>query len=244
MSSAGAVTEFSESVPSTAALNTAGKTPEDIRALNAAYQPLSFEQRIERLYHDFDPGRVLVTSSFAATSAYFLHIISRLRPAQTVFFIDTGFHFPETLKYKDYLVELFNLKVEDLRAEDYRHAYTATEKVYETDPDLCCTVNKIEPLDDIKGRYHVWVSSLMRWQSGYRAELDIFEVRRGIIKFNPMIDVTREERDAYVAEHGLPFHPLVAQGYASIGCTHCTVPGSDRNGRWPNRPKTECGLHF
>ena len=84
----------------------------------------------------------------------------------------------------------------------------------------------------------------MRWQSDHRSTLSIFETRRGIIKFNPMIDVSQEERDAYIADHKLPFHPLVAQGYSSIGCTHCTVPGEDRAGRWQGKPKTECGLHL
>ena len=78
----------------------------NIAALNEKYRPLSFAQRIEQLYRDFDPGKVMVTSSFAATSAYFLHIISRIRPQQTILFIDTGYHFPETLEYKDYLIKL------------------------------------------------------------------------------------------------------------------------------------------
>jgi len=84
----------------------------------------------------------------------------------------------------------------------------------------------------------------MRWQTEHRADLDIFEVRRGIIKFNPMIDVTQAERDQYIREHDLPFHPLVAKGYSSIGCLHCTVPGDGRSGRWVGKPKTECGLHL
>ena len=88
-----------------------------VAALNQQYRPLSFAQRIERLYRDFDPGTVMVTSSFAATSAYFLHIISRIRPEQTIFFIDTGFHFPETLSYKDYLIKLYGLTVRDVRPE-------------------------------------------------------------------------------------------------------------------------------
>jgi phosphoadenosine phosphosulfate reductase len=215
-----------------------------IAALNEAYAPLHFEERIRRLYRDFDPGDVLVTSSFAATSAYFLHIISRIRPEQVIHFVDTGYHFAETLAYRQYLIDLFKLKVEDLRAEDWKHQFTTEEKTWQRDPDFCCSINKVEPLEAIKPRYRVWVSSLMRWQTEHRAGLEIFEVRRGIIKFNPMIDVTREERDAYIREHELPFHPLVAKGYSSIGCTHCTVAGEGRSGRWLGKPKTECGLHL
>jgi phosphoadenosine phosphosulfate reductase len=215
-----------------------------VEALNRGYAPLGFEERLRRLYRDFEPGQVLVTSSFAATSAYFLHILSRIRPDQLIHFIDTGYHFPETLEYRRYLVERFGLRVEDVRAEDWKHRFTVDEKTYERDPDFCCSINKVEPLDAIKPRHAVWVSSLMRWQSDHRAELPLFERRRGIIKFNPMIDVSREERDRYIAEHDLPFHPLVARGYASIGCTHCTVAGEGRSGRWIGKPKTECGLHL
>jgi phosphoadenosine phosphosulfate reductase len=187
---------------------------------------------------------VLVTSSFAATSAYFLHIVSRIRPQQKIHFIDTGFHFAETLEYRRYLVELLGLTVEDVRAEDWQHQFTVDDKTYQRDPDYCCAINKVQPLEAVKQNFQVWVSSLMRWQTDHRAGLPVFELRRGMLKFNPMIDVTREERDRYIAEHQLPFHPLVARGYSSIGCSHCTVPGEGRSGRWVGKPKTECGLHL
>ncbi len=224
--------------------NSAGLSVQAIAELNDRYHSLNFEARLHKLYTDFRPEKIMVTSSFAATSAYFLHIISRIRPEQIIFFINTGFHFPETLLYRDYLIGLFHLKVEDLKADDYQHQYSEKEKLYETDPDFCCTINKISPLEAIKPNYDIWVSSLMSWQTDHRAGLDIFEERRGIIKFNPMIDVSREERDAYILEHKLPFHPLVAEGYSSIGCTHCTVKGEGRSGRWMGKPKTECGLHL
>ncbi len=224
--------------------NSAGLSAEAIARLNHDYAPLGFEARIRRLYRDFPPAKVLVTSSFAATSAYFLHIIASIRPAQVITFVDTGFHFPETLQYRDALVQRFGLTVQDIHADAYQHDWSVKERLYETDPDFCCSINKVQPLEAIKPDYEVWVSSLMGWQTDHRAGLAIFEERRGIIKFNPMIDVTQAERDAYIREHDLPFHPLVAQGYSSIGCTHCTVPGEGRSGRWAGKPKTECGLHF
>jgi phosphoadenosine phosphosulfate reductase len=224
--------------------NSAGLTAEDIIALNDEYSPLGFGDRLRRLYQDFNSDKVLVTSSFAATSAYFLHIISRIRPDQVISFVDTGFHFPHTLAYRDDLIRRFNLKVQDLRGDDYQHEWSVNNKLYESDPDFCCSINKVQPLETIKLNYHIWVSSLMRWQTDHRSQLEIFEERRGIIKFNPMVDVTREERDAYIAEHTLPFHPLVSEGYSSIGCTHCTVPGEGRSGRWAGKLKTECGLHY
>lgn len=224
--------------------NSAGLTPEALAELNRVYRPLSFDERIRRLYQDFSADGILVTSSFAATSAYFLHIINSIRPEQVIHFIDTGFHFQETLNYRDYLADLFKLKVEDVKPDHHHHQYAISERLWETDPDLCCSVNKVEPLEAVKLDFQIWVSSLMGWQTDHRAGLDIFEERRGIIKFNPMIDVTREQRDAYIAEHQLPFHPLVAEGYSSIGCSHCTVKGDGRSGRWQGKPKTECGLHL
>lgn len=224
--------------------NSVGLDATAIAALNARYLPLSFEDRLQALYRDFPVEQVLVTSSFAATSAFFLHVISTLEPAQKIAFIDTGYHFPETLAYREYLTQRFSLKVFDVKPDEFHHQFTVQEQTYLSDPDLCCGVNKVQPLDAIKPRYQVWVSSLMGWQTDDRAAMQIFEARRGIIKFNPMIDVSREQRDAYIREHDLPFHPLVAQGYSSIGCTHCTEKGEGRSGRWQGKPKTECGLHL
>lgn len=218
--------------------------PVDIQTLNQKYAPLSFEARIRALYEDFEPALVMVTSSFAATSAYFLHIISRIRPEQTIYFINTGYHFPETLAYKDALIEQYHLKVADVSPEDWKHQFTANEKTYASDPDFCCSINKVEPLEEVKKNFKVWVSSLMRWQTEHRAGLEVFEERGGIIKFYPMIDVSKAQRDAYIREHQLPLHPLVSHGYSSIGCTHCTKPGDDRGGRWVDTAKTECGLHL
>ena len=228
----------------TSTTNRAGLSAQAIADLNAAYAELDFEARIRKLYQDFDASKVLVTSSFAATSAYFLHIISRIRPEQAVHFINTGFHFPETLAYRDFLQSNFKLDIIDVHPDPHHFQYALSEQLWEKDSDLCCSVNKVQPLDEVKEKFDIWVSSLMGWESDHRASLAIFEERRGMIKFNPMIDVSREERDAYISAHNLPFHPLVAQGYSSIGCSHCTVPGEGRSGRWQGKPKTECGLHL
>lgn len=227
----------------TSSTNRAGLSAQALADLNHAYAPLDFDARIRKLYQDFDPAKVLVTSSFAATSAYFLHIISSINPGQKIHFINTGFHFPETLAYRDFLQKKFNLDIIDVHPDPHHFQYAQSERLWETDPDLCCSVNKVQPLDLVKEDYDLWVSSLMGWESDHRAGLAIFEERRGIIKFNPMIDVSREQRDNYIREHDLPFHPLVAKGYSSIGCSHCTVPGEGRSGRWQGKGKTECGLH-
>jgi len=219
-------------------------SPEEIKALNIKYKSLTPKQRIVQLYKDIDTDKVMLTSSFAATSAFLLKLISEVNTRQKVFFIDTGYHFDETLTYKKELTRLYNLNVESIRALKKEFLFTQQNETWAKNPDSCCYINKVKPLDLIKAKYQVWVSGLMKWQSDHRATLDIFEMRNGILKFYPLVDVTKRERDAIIEKENLPFHPLVADGYHSIGCKHCTVPGKDRSGRWNNNPKTECGLHL
>ncbi|WP_114749059.1 phosphoadenylyl-sulfate reductase [Pleomorphovibrio marinus] len=217
---------------------------EEIKALNKKYHTLSVEERVRQLYEDFEDKEVMLTSSFAATSALLLSIFSGINPNQKIYFIDTGYHFEETLAYKQKLTELYGLNVESVGAGKEDHEFTTKNQTWKSDPELCCSINKVKPLEVIKSRFSVWVSGLMWWQSDHRATLDIFEERGGILKFYPLLDVSEEDRDKYIKEHDYPFHPLIAKGYHSIGCKHCTVPGDDRSGRWNNSPKTECGLHL
>ena len=225
-------------------LDNAETRDEQIKQLNEKYHKLTIEERVAALYVDFDQADVMLTSSFAATSAFLLKVFSLANPSQKIYFIDTGYHFRETMAYKEKLTELYGLKVESIKAEEWKHDFTTKEQTWKKDPDFCCSINKVEPLNGIKENYKIWVSGLMEWQSDHRSTLDIFEDRNGIVKFYPLLDVTQEEREAYIKDHNLPFHPLVAKGYFSIGCEHCTVPGKGRSGRWNNSPKTECGLHL
>lgn len=217
---------------------------EEIENLNKKYRPLTIHQRITEIYNDFEQAEIMLTSSFAATSAFLLKLISDVNKAQQVYFIDTGYHFDETLKYKEKLTDLYGLPVKSLRAPKEEHDFTTRNETWKTNPDFCCSVNKVQPLNLVKSNYTVWISGLMKWQSDHRSTLDVFEMRGDILKFYPLLDVSKQERDTFIDKHQLPFHPLVAKGYSSIGCSHCTVPGTDRNGRWNNSPKTECGLHL
>lgn len=216
----------------------------EVEKLNLKYKELSIEERIEELYRDFQLEEVMLTSSFAATSAFLLNLFSRVKKEQPVFFIDTGYHFEDTLKYKEELTKKYGLNVQTISALKEEHAFTLKDKTWKKNPDFCCYINKVKPLDIIKKNYTVWVSGLMEWQSDHRASLNIFENRGEMLKFYPLLDVTKSQRDAFIEKNQLPFHPLRAQGYNSIGCTHCTSPGEDRSGRWNNNPKTECGLHL
>lgn len=219
-------------------------TSDEVEALNKKYKSLSLTERINELYDDFDQAEIMLTSSFAATSAFLLKLFSEVNRTQKVYFIDTGYHFEETLKYKEELTKIYGLDVRSVSALKEEHNFTTMDQTWKKNPDFCCSINKVKPLEILKKQYTVWVSGLMKWQSDHRATLDIFETRNDILKFYPLLNVTREERDAYIEMHQLPFHPLVSKGYNSIGCTHCTVPGEDRSGRWNNSPKTECGLHL
>lgn len=216
----------------------------EVKQLNKKYKSLNLTKRIQSLYDDFDVDEIMVTSSFAATSAFLLKLFSEVNSDQIIYFIDTGYHFDDTLNYKKQLSEAYNLNVKSIRALAHEHEFTTKDKTWTKNPDFCCSINKVKPLELIKENYTVWGSGLMRWQSDHRKTLNIFEQRDEILKFYPLLDVTKEERDDFIKTHDLPFHPLVSKGYHSIGCKHCTVPGEDRNGRWNNNPKTECGLHL
>ena len=214
----------------------------NLEALNSRYLPLSPEERIRALYADF--GRVLFTSSFGATSAYLLHLFSKVKPEQEVYFLDTTYHFNETLLYKKQLTELLDLKVTELRAEEWKNKFTLQDKTWNSDPDLCCSINKVEPLEKIRPQFEVWVSGLMATQNRHRETMRIFEEKEGILKFYPVIDRSEKEVADYLRENKLPEHPLVKAGFHSVGCFHCTVAGKGRSGRWVNKSKSECGLHL
>lgn len=214
----------------------------NLDVLNEKYRVLTPEERVKELYHDFH--KVLFTSSFGTTSAILLHLFSTIRPEQEVLFLDTTYHFAETLQYKEVLTKLLNLRVKDVLPEDWKNKFTKEDQTWSKDPDLCCSINKVEPLDKLKPGYDVWVSGLMQSQNNYRKQMNVFEEKGGLVKFYPIIDLSEEAAKEYLQKHQLPPHPLVAHGFNSVGCIHCTVKGRGREGRWVNRSKTECGLHI
>lgn len=216
----------------------------NLNNLNKVYNKLTPKQRISKLYEDFSADEIMLTSSFAASSAMLLKLFSDVNKNQLIYFIDTRYHFKETLIYKEYLTKLYGLNVKHVKAEKFKHDNTKVNKTWINNPNLCCDINKVQPLDKLKLNYKIWVSGLMKWQSNSRSTLNIFEERNRIVKFYPLLDVSQEERSLFIKEHRLPFHPLISKGYFSIGCEQCTQPGEGREGRWNNNPKTECGLHL
>ncbi len=211
--------------------------------LNIEYESLSGVERVERVFNEFDPERILVTSSFGATSAILLHMVSKVAPDHPVYFVDTGYLFEETIRYKNQMANQLGLNVIDASSPKNHHTFTRQNQSWKYNSDLCCFINKVGPTDKLREGKDVWLSGLMKYQNANREKLRIFEPRQDLLKFHPIIDMTAEEVETYASIYELPFNPLIYQGYGSIGCTHCTAKGEGREGRWLNSAKTECGLH-
>ena len=193
--------------------------------------------------------RLALVSSFGAESAVLLHLASKVKPDIPVLFLDTGMLFGQTLDYRRQLAAKLGLTdVRDLRPA-YQDLATADPeaKLWQTDTDACCHVRKVLPLDRALAEFDGWVTGRKRFHGGARLALPVVEQADHQVKFNPLANWTKEDLDAYVAEYDLPAHPLVAQGFPSIGCWPCTNPveeGQDvRAGRWAGSEKTECGIH-
>jgi len=214
-----------------------------IELLNDLFRPLRPWERLERLYRYFPKEEILVTSSFGTQSALLLHWLHELCPDQRIYFIDTTYHFPETLAYKEQLSRQLGLEVVDLRPKPDENTLTREEKWWESHPRMCCAINKIAPLEPVKARHRIWISGLMAYQTAFRSRLRVFEKQGDIVKFHPLIDLEEDEFRYFFGKYELPEHPLADRGYGSIGCTHCTQRGKGRAGRWKDSSQTECGLH-
>lgn len=193
--------------------------------------------------------RLALVSSFGAESAVLLDIAAKVKPDLPILFLDTGMLFGQTLDYRKNLAERLGLTdVRDLRPA-YQDLATADPqaKLWQTDTDACCHIRKVLPLDKALGEFDGWITGRKRFHGGDRLNLPVVEQSEGKLKFNPLANWGKADLDAYAAEHDLPSHPLVSQGFPSIGCWPCTQPvaeGEDvRAGRWKGLDKTECGIH-
>jgi len=192
---------------------------------------------------------LLFTSSFGAQSAVLLHLWSVVCRELPVTFVDTGFLFPETLAYRDLLAARLALDVRVLHPDIANGEFVASYggDIQRTDPDFCCTLNKVAPLAPLRETARGWVSGLRRDQGRTRAGVAILEQDGALVRVHPIATLDAPAVAAYLAEHGLPEHPLVKRRYLSIGCAPCTravTDGEDeRAGRWAGSAKTECGLH-
>lgn len=193
--------------------------------------------------------KLALVSSFGAESAVLLHLVSKVKPDMPVLFLDTGMLFGQTLDYRRQLAAKLGLtEVRDLRPAYHDLATGDPEaKLWQTDTDACCEIRKVIPLDKALAEFDAWITGRKRFHGGARLSLPVVEQADHQVKFNPLANWGKEDLDAYMAEHDLPAHPLVAQGFPSIGCWPCTKPveaGQDvRAGRWADSEKTECGIH-
>lgn len=214
-----------------------------IDLLNEIFTPQTYKERLKMLYKYFDPEEVLYTCSFGTKSVFLLSLLKEVNPKQKIHFIDTTYHFPETLAYKKQLQDLLDLDIVDVKPAKEENKLTRDEEWWIEHPKMCCTINKIAPLEPIKARHKIWISGLMAYQTPFRSHLRVFEKQGDIIKFHPIVDINEGEFLFHLDKHQLPRHPLERHGYGSIGCTHCTKKGEGREGRWKGSDRTECGLH-
>ena len=194
-------------------------------------------------------GRVCITSSM--TDAVIIHLAASVKPGLDVIFLDTGYHFPETIGTRDavqaiYPVNLISVTPSRTVAEQDAEL---GPRLYGRNPDLCCYLRKVVPLERALDPYDAWITGVRREETASRSDTRAVEwdARRAMVKVNPIAAWTQEQVDSYIEENGVLVNPLVDEGYPSIGCATCTMrveAGADpRSGRWAGTGKTECGLH-
>ncbi|MGW6241421.1 phosphoadenylyl-sulfate reductase [Streptomyces sp. NPDC055094] len=230
-------------------------------ALTETDDPRALAERAGRALEDASALEILTwavdtfSERFCVTSsmedAVVAHLASRVRPGVDVVFLDTGYHFPETLGTRDAVDAVMDVRVITLTPhrtvaeQDAEHG----PRLHDRDPDLCCALRKVAPLEEGLTAYDAWATGLRRDESPSRAGTPVvgWDEKRGKVKVSPIARWTQDDVDAYVAEHGVLTNPLLMDGYASVGCAPCTrrvLEGEDpRAGRWAGRAKTECGLH-
>jgi phosphoadenosine phosphosulfate reductase len=196
------------------------------------------------------PGRIALVSSFGAESAALLHLAAQIDKSIPVIFLETGKHFAQTLSYRKKLAAQLGLTdVRDIRPKaDSLYTRDRSGDLWKQNADACCTLRKVEPLAPALEEFDAWITGRKQFHGGGRLHLPAFEASPSHIKVNPLIRWSKDDIDAYFGANDLPPHPLIAQGYPSIGCWPCTHPaaaGEDiRAGRWRGAAKTECGIHL
>jgi phosphoadenosine phosphosulfate reductase len=231
-------------------INTAPRyTEADAIRLNNMFRGRDTVEMLSVLIKENMLGDAAIVSSFGAESAVLLHLIGSIDPAMAVLFLETGKHFPETLAYRDDLVARIGLT--NLRnITPNTGALSQKDETglrWSYDPDGCCEIRKVITLKAALAPFDAQFTGRKGFQSATRAGLPRFEIEDGRLKVNPLADWNKARVDEYMAAHNLPAHPLVEQGYPSIGCAPCTsrvAAGEDpRSGRWKGWDKVECGIH-
>lgn len=218
----------------------------------ADWETLDARAILERGFAQFG-DRIALSTAFGPSGVVLMHLAAQVNPKAWAFFLDTGFHFPETLAMVDRVRDKLGIRIEVIRPEplvDITERGRA-EPLHRTDADACCGERKVEPTERVLRGLDAWVTGLRRDQGPSRAQTPVASPRlvdgRTVLKLNPLVTWTRKDVWRHLFEHDLPYNPLHDQGYASVGCHPCTVPSDDENderaGRWAGAAKTECGLH-
>ena len=226
---------------------------QDIDSFAGALDGAQPEEVLEWAWRNLGPA-VAMSTAFGPSGVVLIDMAQRVVPKLPVFTIDTGYLFAETLALKERIEARFDIQIEFLRP---RLSVPEQDRacgpdLYNRDPDRCCAMRKVEPLQRKLAGLNGWIAGLRRDQSGTRAGVRVVEAYRtsggrAVAKVNPLAAWTRKQVWDYVIENGLPYNSLMDQGYSSIGCWPCTrpaAPGADeRAGRWAGTSKTECGMH-
>ena len=197
-----------------------------------------------------DEKKIFTSSSFQTHSIPLLHMISRMEVSIPVYFLNTGYHFPETIEFRDHIVELLDLNMVDLKPDTPKNMQLDPDGklLFASDPDHCCYLNKTQPMEQVLMRFDVWVNGIRAEQNAFRSDMKVEQsAKYDVIRFHPLIGWTGKDIFEYRKKYKLPEHPLESKGYFSIGCEPCTrkidLEMQEREARWYGQNKTECGLN-
>ena len=225
--------------------------PDRVADLNDRYRHHSATDVLTHALKDPQVGKIAMVSSFGAESVALLHMVSVIDRSVPVLFLDTEMLFPETLAYQREVADVLGLSDVRVLTPDRTELFLRDPDgdLHLSDPDACCALRKVEPLEDALEPFDAWITGRKRFHGGKRAAMDFFEAEGTMrIKVNPLAHWSPLDVQDYMLNNRLPRHPLVDRGFPSIGCAPCTTrvaPGEDpRAGRWRGRTKQECGIHF
>ncbi len=225
----------------------------DLEAQNVAFESATPEEILRWSVEQFR-GTLCMSTSFQLGGMLLIDMLSKIDPTVPLIFVDTGFHFKETLDFRDQVMERYKVNLitakSPITREDFIRFY-GDDKLYERNKTECCRINKVEPIEQALKGYGARISALRRDAGADRANTRIIDRRLdGVFQVHPLATWKREQTIAYLKEHKVPQHPLHALGYKTIGCspTCCTVPvgenAPERAGRWTGTGKSECGIHM
>lgn len=213
---------------------------DELASLAQSFEEAPAEEVVAWAVERFSPRLALAASM---NDAVLIDLAVRVDPGIEVVFIDTGYHFPETLDMVDRVRRRYGLNLRLMTVPPH------DEELWRVDPENCCSSVKVGQLDRALAGHDAWMSGLRRSEAPSRAGAPIVGLDvRGLVKVNPIATWTDEDVATYIAAHDVPVHPLVSAGFPSVGCAPCTSlptdPSDPRSGRWPGSSRTECGLHF